>query len=55
MLVNLIRAHHDVAPAPGQCLENPTERHPALDGAGGAQRRGVGQQLRFTVGQHDIR
>ena len=52
--VNLIGAHDDVAPAPGQRLEDAAERHPALDRAVGAERGGVGQQPGLAVGQQDV-
>ena len=52
--VNLIGAHHHMPPTPGERLEYPAERHPALDGSGRAQRRGVRQQLCLTVGQQDV-
>ena len=52
--VDLIRAHHDMAAAPGQRLEDPPERHPALDRARRADRRGIGQQPGLAVGEDDV-
>ena len=52
--VDLVGAHHDVASAPGQRLENPAERHPALDRAGRADRGRVGQQSGLAVGEQDV-
>ena len=52
--VNLVGAHDDVAPAPGQRLEHAPERHPALDRADDADGGGVGQQPGLAVGQQDV-
>ena len=52
--VNLVGAHDDMASAPGQCLEDPAERHPALDRPDDTDRGCVGQQPGLTVGQHDV-
>ena len=43
-----------MAATPGQRLEDPAEGHPALDRAGGSQRRSVGEQSGLTIGQQDL-
>ena len=52
--VNLVGAHDDMAPAPGQRLEHAAERHPALDRADDADGGCVGQQSGLAVGQQDV-
>src|ERR1700682_2266501 len=52
--VNLVGAHDDVAPPPGQRLEYSPERHPALDRADDADGGGIGQQSGLAVGQQNV-